>query len=444
MKKAPFIPRLGAIAQPWTRCKTASRFFFFSFSIFKGNGLGLGLEGAHVLYHLPEFVRLPELEHSLSARILRRARSFICALGSSDGWSSLRWRVAFTLAARHCGCIGAPAGCKLKPCVVCSCPFPVAMSLSHDADCVDPTVVAPGVSCGGTVGVSPSGPCGVAGAAQSPAGPSGPEGYGCASCDGSVAVSLPGSDGVAAAAQSLVVPSAPSRDGIFVWTTDTFVDDFFYRDEPLQENIFIRGGKSDVFLHTAGPGESRMYDEWSLSPGPGHPRQRSKGGRIEVVTRLIHAAGRSRFLLHEKATMHDLKVKVNISTGVQGHLQRLTYDAHGENPIMFRTLYRSLRSVWAMGLCVVWLVNKICAGPQIATADSSHRSPKSLITQDQHAFATSPSFDRGHPDRCPLDQPYQSTSGTYSLGLASCFCCPPCRVIVPHLSPRYLLILLVR
>ena len=82
---------------------------------------------------------------------------------------------------------------------VCSCPYPVAMSLSHDADCVAPTLVAPGASCGGTV-----------------------------------AVSLPGSDGVAAAAQSLVVPSAPSRDGIFVQTTDTFVDDFFDRDEPLQ------------------------------------------------------------------------------------------------------------------------------------------------------------------------------------------------------------------
>ena len=49
--------------------------------------------------------------------------------------------------------------------------------------------------------------------------------------------------------QSLVVPSAPSRDGIFVQTTDTFVD----RDEPLQGNILIRGMKSDVPLHTAGP-----------------------------------------------------------------------------------------------------------------------------------------------------------------------------------------------
>ena len=133
------------------------------------------------------------------------------------------------------------------------------MSLSHDADCVAPTLDDPGASCGGTVGVSPPGPCGVAGAAQSPAGPSAPEGYGCASCDGTVAVSLPGPDGVAAAAQSLVVPSAPSRDGIFVQTTDTFVDDFFDRDEPLQGNLLIRGGKSDVFLHTAGPGESRKF-----------------------------------------------------------------------------------------------------------------------------------------------------------------------------------------
>ena len=40
------------------------------------------------------------------------------------------------------------------------------------------------------------------------------------------------------------------------------------------------------------------------------------------------------FLLHEKVTLHDLKMKVNISSGVQGHLQRLTYDAHGLNPIL--------------------------------------------------------------------------------------------------------------
>ena len=265
------------------------------------------------------------------------------------------------------------------------------MSLSPDADCVAPTLDDPGASCGGTVGVSPPGTCGVAGAAQSPAGPSAPEGYGCASCDGTVAVSLLDPDGVAAAAHSLVVPNASSRDGILIQTTDAFVDDFFDRDESLQGNIL--SGKSDLSLHTAGPGESRKFDELSLSPGPGRPRQ-PRGGRTEFVLRLIHAAGRSRFLLHEKATMRDLKVKVNISTGVQGHLRRLTYDAHGENPISAQDS-APLSSVGLGHGAVIWLVNKISACHQIATADSSHRNAKSLNTQDQHDF---PTLQESYPD----------------------------------------------
>ena len=44
---------------------------------------------------------------------------------------------------------------------------------------------------------------------------------------------------------------------------------------------------------------------------------------------------------------------------------------------------------------MVWLVNKISACPQIATADSSHRSAKSLNNQDQQDF---PSLQESFPD----------------------------------------------
>ena len=80
--------------------------------------------------------------------------------------------------------------------------------------------------------------------------------------------------------------------------------------------ISFTGAGSLMLLHTSGAGQSQKFDELFLTPGPGQSRQRSKGGRTEFVIRLIHAAGRSRFLLHEKATLLDLKVKVNISTGV--------------------------------------------------------------------------------------------------------------------------------
>ena len=112
------------------------------------------------------------------------------------------------------------------------------------------------------------------------------------------------------------------------------------------------------------------------------------------MIRLIHAAGRSRFLLHEKATLLDLKVKININTGVQGHLQRLTYDAHGVNPILASDS-APLSSVGLGHGAVVWLVNKISACPQIATADSSHRSVKSLNSQDQQDF---PTLQKSFPD----------------------------------------------
>ena len=89
-------------------------------------------------------------------------------------------------------------------------------------------------------------------------------GAGCVSCDGTVAVSPSNPDDVACAAQSLVGPSAPGCDGTFAQTTDTFVDDFFDRDEPLQGNNLIRGGKFDVLLHTSVPGQSQKFDGSSL------------------------------------------------------------------------------------------------------------------------------------------------------------------------------------
>ena len=76
-----------------------------------------------------------------------------------------------------------------------------------------------------------------------------------------VAVSPSGPDSVAPATQS------PGGDGMFAQTTD--------RDEPLQVNNLIRGGKFDVLLHTSGPGQSRKFDKLLLTPGPGHSRQRS-------------------------------------------------------------------------------------------------------------------------------------------------------------------------
>ena len=149
-----------------------------------------------------------------------------------------------------------------------------------------------------------------------------------------------------------------------------------------------------MLLYISGPGHSQKFHELFRTPGPGHSRQRSKGGRTEFVIRLIHAAGRSRFLLHEKATLLDLKVKDNINTGVQGHLQRLTYDAHGVNTILASDS-APLSSVGLGHGAVVWLVNKISACPQIATADSSHRNVKSLNSQDQEDF---PTLQQSFPD----------------------------------------------
>ena len=57
-----------------------------------------------------------------------------------------------------------------------------------------------------------------------------------ASCDGTVAVS-PGPGGVAGATPSPVGPSAPRGDGMFAQTTDTFVGDFFDKDEPCRGTI---------------------------------------------------------------------------------------------------------------------------------------------------------------------------------------------------------------
>ena len=44
-------------------------------------------------------------------------------------------------------------------------------------------------------------------------------------------------------------------------------------------------------------------------------------GRTDFVVRLIHAAGRSRFMLQQGPTTKDLKEKALISYGVLGHLQ---------------------------------------------------------------------------------------------------------------------------
>ena len=85
--------------------------------------------------------------------------------------------------------------------------------------------------------------------------------------------------------------------------------------------------------------------------------------------------------------MHDLKSKVNISTGVLSHKQRLTHDAHGLNPILAADS-APLSSVGLGHGVVIWLGNSFAASPPVSTADSSHRSAKSLNTQDQQDFPT--------------------------------------------------------
>ena len=95
--------------------------------------------------------------------------------------------------------------------------------------------------------------------------------------------------------------------------------------------------------------------------------QYPKGGRTDCVVRLIHASGRSRFVLQEGATMKDLKEKVLISTGVLGQLQQLTYDANGLNPILAADS-APLSSVGLGHGAVIFLGNVFSASPLVSGA----------------------------------------------------------------------------
>ena len=97
------------------------------------------------------------------------------------------------------------------------------------------------------------------------------------------------------------------------------------------------------------------------------PLQHPKGGRTDCVVRLIHASGRSRFVLQEGATMKDLKEKVLISTGVLGQLQQLTYDANGLNPILAADS-APLSSVGLGHGAVIFLGNVFSASPLVSGA----------------------------------------------------------------------------
>ena len=80
--------------------------------------------------------------------------------------------------------------------------------------------------------------------------------------------------------------------------------------------------------------------------------------------------------------MKDLKEKVPLSTGVLGHLQQLTFDAHGLHPILAADS-APLSSVGLGHGAVIWLGNVFSASPLVSGA-----AAKSFCTLDQQDFPT--------------------------------------------------------
>ena len=78
--------------------------------------------------------------------------------------------------------------------------------------------------------------------------------------------------------------------------------------------------------------------------------------------------------------MKDLKEKVSISTGVLGHVQQLTYDAHGLNPILAAESvpFFPVGWEWAMGLLSGWETFLLpLQAPNLSTLWTSWTSPPS-------------------------------------------------------------------
>ena len=92
-------------------------------------------------------------------------------------------------------------------------------------------------------------------------------------------------------------------------------------------------------------------------------------------------------MLQEWATLKDLKEKVFLSTGVLGHLQQLTFDAHGVHPIL-AVDSAPLSSVGLGHGAVIWLGNVFSASPLVSGAASSHQRAKSFCTLNQQDFPT--------------------------------------------------------
>ena len=89
--------------------------------------------------------------------------------------------------------------------------------------------------------------------------------------------------------------------------------------------------------------------------------------------------------------MKDLKEKVLISTGVLGHLQQLTYDANGLNPILAADS-APLSSVGLGHGAVILLGNVLSASPLVAGSASSHQGAKTVNTLDQQDFPVPPGY----------------------------------------------------
>ena len=93
------------------------------------------------------------------------------------------------------------------------------------------------------------------------------------------------------------------------------------------------------------------------------------GCRKELVVRMMHFSGRSRFVLHEGATLMDLMEKVRISTGVIENQQKLACDANGLTSILAADA-APLSSVGLSHGNVFFLYNTVTASSSVS--GSSH------------------------------------------------------------------------
>ena len=145
-----------------------------------------------------------------------------------------------------------------------------------------------------------------------------------------------------------------------------------YRSVPQQEIAGDVSRSLDALQHNA------------VLPLPGPPKGRRS---TDCVLRMMHASGRSRFVLHEGATMRDLREKVHISTGVLGHLQKLACDANGLNPILAADP-APLSSVGLGHGTVIWLGSVLTASLMVSGTVSSHQGAKPVNTLNQQDFPT--------------------------------------------------------